>query len=489
MTFKTYINGLVYDKNNLGIEPLVRESLKTFYCRNLYIDSVDKNPMHSIIETSIDECIRLASESKFDFLILTWEGNIFDIHTYHQACIEHINSIQEEWLVSGQIIDQYKNRLFNKDGKADEYKNSFYLFPITAIVNLKKWKELGSPKWGDADELQHILEVVPSNECVHDDYTPLELNAGKDTHLIKTKPGWNIIDTSLRNGLKVFNLSKGIRNSQNYLYPENNVDKYNQFWLSVFMIPKLSDQYKKVLESILPSKNPRRIKDTTWQCFIKNTENYFPNEGRVDIDIEWSKLETYVFPASGFKDFVVCMSNRSNIAIKQIVHYDIIKQCLEIKEKIINRWSGDKDTFVQTLIDIGKEYRDNPIDVYHMHSMKDLIEAYNHLLKYFDNPVHLKKCWIEFQKINHSYVESDVLEDPRPIIELIKTKNLYLCLSDVAGWRNNMLGYGIKNLRTNIASCLEKINNNNISGYIDFKDPKTDQQMWQTINEAILFLK
>lgn len=485
---KTYTNALVFDKNNIGVDNLVRDSLKTFYQRNLYIDSVSGNPMQSIIEDSEDACLHRASDLGFDYLILTWEGNIFDIHRYHQECINFTNQLGEDWLVAGHIIDQYQNRLLHNDSKAIEWSDSFWLYPITAIVNIKKWQELGRPSWGSETSAQ-IIKGVPSTDCVHDNYTPLTLSPSKEKVNAKVKKGWNIINASLDNGIKVLNLNNGIRNNQTYLYPENDVNRYNSFWLSLYMMPKLTDQYKKVLEKILPSKNPRRINDKTWQCFIRNTERYFPQEANYQVKLDWNSIDTIALPSSGFKDFIVSMSKHSARKTVDVIHFDIIKQCTEIRKKIIERWDGSRESFAKTLLSIGAEYNQNPTDTFHMHSMKDIAEAYDHMLPYFYSQEDLKECWQKFKLFNHSYVEADLLDDPLPAINLIKNKKLYICLSDIAGWRNNIISYGYQNLRNDILGCIEKLRNKGIDGFVDYKDPGTDLQMWQSFEDAVKFLK
>ena len=107
---KTFANALVRDKGNIGITPSVRDSMLVFYQRNMFIDSIPNNPVRSVIADSEDECIRLADEMDFDFVILTWEGNIFDIHRYHEKCINAVNNLDEKtngnWLVMGQLIDR-----------------------------------------------------------------------------------------------------------------------------------------------------------------------------------------------------------------------------------------------------------------------------------------------------------------------------------------------------------------------------------------------
>ncbi len=476
------------DKASIGVDPIVRDSLKTYYQRNLYIDSLSGNPLQSIIEETEDACLHRASELNFDYLIISWEGNIFDIHRYHHNCINFINSLGDDWLVAGHIMDQYQNRLLYNDPKAPEWKDSFWLFPITAVVNIKKWEQLGKPAWGGNDSKQLVKLAVPSAECVHDNYTPLSLSAGDIDVAVQTKKGWSIINAALSNGLKVFNLSNEIRNSQTYLYPENDVNRYNNFWLSLYMMPKLTDQYKKVLDKILPGKFPKRINESTWQCFIRNTENYFPEEAMNNKQIDWNSIDTIALPSSGFKDFIVSMSKFSARKTVNVVHFDIIRQCTEIRRKMIERWDGSGDTFAQTLLGIGAEYNKNPTDTFHMHSMKNVIEAYEHLLPYFHSEEDLKECWQKFKTFDHKYIEADMLDDPWPAIKLINTKRLYICLSDIAGWRNNIISYGYQNLRNDIAGCVSKLSQRGITGYVDYKDPGTDLQMWQGFDEALSYL-
>lgn len=505
----TYINALVVDKANLNLNPVVRKSLQTFYQRNLYIDSVKDNPKHSILETTEDACIFKAADSNFDFLILTWEGNMFDIYRYHHECIAAIDAIDKEtdgnWLVAGHVMDHEQNRLLHNDPRSAEWKNSFWLFPITALINLKKWKELGQPKWGSGGMNVMAKEGIPSPECIHDNYTPLTLYPGDREFLTNVKQGWNFIDASLRANIPVKNLPASVRKVQNYLYPENNPKLFNDFWTSLYSMPKLTDQYKKVLDSLLPSKHNRRIKENSWQCFIKNTEHYNPAEyygvmmNKLTIEtppdgllteVDWNTIDTIMLPSSGFKDFISSMGTSGAKKPVDIIHFDIISQCIEIKKRTIEEWDGKRSTFESTILNIAKSYNaERPLDVFHMHSMKSLIEAYDHILQFFKDEQDLEQCWLQFKTFNHSYIEADMLVNPHNALKLIKGKRVYLCLSDIAGWRNNLMSYGYRTLRNDIINCIQHIKNKGITGVVDYKDPATDLQLWQDFDSAIEYLK
>lgn len=494
---KKIVHALVEDKGHLGISEEVRQSLRVFYRRNLYIDSLINNPIDAIVESTEDRCMKIAADKGFDYLIMSWEGNIFDIHRYHYECIQSIDLVNEktndEWLIFGHVMDQEQNRILHNDANAKDWKNSFWLFPITAIINIKKWQELGRPAWGQEQANVEIIKAVPSAECVHDNYTPWHITASTEKVAVKkVRKGWNIIDASLRKGWPVENLPQNIRECQTYLYPENDPKMYDNFWTSIQTMPKLNGQYRKILEQVIVSKMPRRIHDISWQCFIKNTEDYFPNtvnQGSVD----WTDIDTLLLPCSGFKDFIVS-SNKDVIQKKfDVIHYDIIKECVEIKQKVIERWDGTRSTFSTVLDSIGAEYlghnKRRPMDVFHMHGMKSFEEAYDHVLSYFDSEQDLEQAWQKFKSFNHHYIEADMLADPYPVIKLITGHNVYLCLSDIAGWRNNILGYGYQNLRNNIIVCLQRLINKGIKGFVDYKDPGTDLQLWQELSIAIEYLK
>lgn len=489
---KTVGNALVKDKSRLGIDPIVRQSLMTFYKRNMYIDRIPDNIILSIMEDTEDACLQTADKHNFDYVILTWEGNIFDIHNYHEKCIQTIddlnNKTQGDWLVCGQIIDQYQNRILYNDPNKDQWHNSFYLFPITAIVNLKTWRRIGKPTWGQENECHDLINILASQECIHDNYTPLWIKGDQGTRLTKTKKGFNIINESLKNNLPVYNLSADVRNVQNYLYPEVNIDRYNQFWLSLYNMPKLTDQYKKVLSSIITSKYPRRINDSTWQFFAKNTEDYEP-KSQEQGSVDWNDVQTLMMPSSGFKDFIISMGKAAPRKDFEFVHYDIIPQCVDIKRQIIEQWDGNRTSLSTVMSTVGKKYKPNPMDAFHMHSMKSFDEVYDHILEYFVDEEDLRNQWIKFKNCQHKYIEADMLTDPNAAIKLITQKTIYLCLSDIAGWRNNIMTYGYRNLRDDIINCLQSLKNKSIGGFVDYKDPGTDLQLWQNFDSAIEHLK
>lgn len=482
---------LIYDKYDKNIDESVRWSTRIFYQRNVYIDPLPDNPKSAIIERTEDEAIVQADKEDFSYLIMTYEGNIFNINFFHEECLKFItetdNSTSGRWLVAGHIMDQYQNRILYNDPFADKWKDSFWLYPITAIINLKVWRELNRPAWGQELGKQLVLKGIPSSECVHDNYTPKTLLPSNQWSTTLTKKGWNIINESLKARIPVLNLSNEIRRSQIHLYPENSPKEYEHFWTSLFNFPKLQDNYKKAFSSIISCKFPERIEPGSGRFFLKNTEEYFPNYGDC-VNAEMSQFDTFILPSSGFKDFIVSSKSTLDEPI-QILHYDILDECIKIKKEITENWSGTKEHLIQTLETISSKYSNKgKHSCYHFNDLNNFDDVYLLITKFFNNEDEIKNAWLKFQRQTHTYQKGDMLDknDCFSIIKHIKGKNVYLCLSDIAGWRNNILGYGYKNLRGNISFIVKELLTRGINGVVDYKDPGTDTQYIDSFNECLI---
>ena len=91
----TITHSVVFDKNNTEISSYVRDSLRVFYQRNIFIDQLATNPKSSIMSDTEDNCLHTASDRAYDYLILTWEGNIFNIYLFHEECLKFINDLDK----------------------------------------------------------------------------------------------------------------------------------------------------------------------------------------------------------------------------------------------------------------------------------------------------------------------------------------------------------------------------------------------------------
>ncbi len=159
----------------------------------------------------------------------------------------------------------------------DRKNRGFGIHPQFFLINVKKWKEMGSPRFQLASESEAQLsrpERSPDN--VHDDYTPLWLKPTQDEYRLRPKIfGWNIIDRAMKRGLSLENVPQDLRRFKCYPYPEENsaevhsaLDQIQDLKLD-FPALKLTDHQKTVLQRL-------QIEAAFYgqKAFLFNTEGY-----------------------------------------------------------------------------------------------------------------------------------------------------------------------------------------------------------------------
>ena len=502
------VNGFILDKGHLGIDQNVRDSMQIYYRRTPGGDKISA--------PTVDEALQKADTGGYNYIILTWEGNVPKLAMYHPACVDHIEWLERkygnDWLISGHIIDQYQNRIFMEDIAAEQWKDSFFLFPITAIVNINKWKELGRPEWGEGGSAQSVVGI-PSEEQVHDNYTPLSLMppGNKTMKKVRHKPGWNLINQSLLNNMPVHNMTEDIRVGQIYMYPEDDTEKYNNFWRAVHLLPSLTGMYDRAWETISLAHSPTRSAKNSARFFLINTEDYSPvpsimtplqlANSLTAEEIDYSSFKLFIGPAAGWKGFILDATKMHNV--KTHLHFDIYRECVEIRQKFIARWDGRRSTHNSVLTAIGTEiYPDDSTghQAYHMNENENFDFSYNHILKHIYPDLDpasapddiLCKAWAKYRNKSHKFVTGDILSNPKDILWDTRYHGLertYLWLSDIASWRINVLAFGMRTLRSQLTNVIKFLLNKSLTGVVDFRDTVSDAQLFKDFEDAVRFLQ
>ena len=211
-----------------------------------------------LFNDNIDELLADADKKDLDYLILTWFGVYSsDFWNWHDECLNYIQRLdheQPDWLIACQIIDKEKQK------KKQEFENVFYAYPICAIINMNTWRELGKPAWGEAGEIKKIIKPRPSEECVHDDYTPWLLHPSSESATVTTEEGWNFINASLEEGYMIQNLPIEIRKPLHHSYPENDPWFWNQT-MTKFMNVGMFENYQvmEAMQKHVPHKKNKEI--------------------------------------------------------------------------------------------------------------------------------------------------------------------------------------------------------------------------------------
>lgn len=156
-----------------------------------------------------DENILLREASKdYEHAVVFSTGTEF---INGESFFKKINEIATtDYFVVGHVLDR---------------KDAYYeLHQQCYMVNLSRYKELGSPTVGQ-QELGSMHQQIAPNRSVdnyHDDYTPVTVTNGNTVTGYNHKcHGWNILSVAFQNNLKVLTWDETARQSKKHFYPEN----------------------------------------------------------------------------------------------------------------------------------------------------------------------------------------------------------------------------------------------------------------------------
>lgn len=491
--------GVILHENNKSIPLKIRIQVLEYYL-------LSKNHKIDFIEFTEDSCIQKALDMNVSYLVMIWEGNVLNKPFFYKSCIKFIKNIEssnhDNWLIAGHIIDQYKQKILQKSNSALAYKNSFYLYPINAILNLKTYKALGKPNWGQIDNKQVVTQGIADLECVHDNYTPVKLHPGKIEVTALTNKGWNIINASLANKMVVYNIPNYIRDNKSYLYPIH-ATKYCAFWDHIRKQTYNVDRrifhtmyreggndknYDLAFKFLKGSKN-FNINEKGF--YLRTTEEYFPRF--YDQDDEKFKAEVLFSPCSGFKDFIKTSQENT---FHKIVHFDISELCLDIKQRITEEWDGTRSGFTKLLIDIDNFYQTkNILKCFNTTHVQKYDDAYQEMLSFFTNEDHLLNNWKEFQKLSHTWHVLDIL-DTDSLISICKQQSLvklYLTLGNITEWAYPIaITFKQENfVSEKIAFLAARLLDENIHGLLDYKDFRINsgKQLLQNFQDVVKCMK
>lgn len=460
-------------KENISKETL--DSWMILYNRGSYVRTSTVYPYLDNMWHSgnVDLLLDHYKDQDLDYLILNWFGvYCSDFWLWHNECISYIEKLnKEDWIFAGQIISKEHQK------KDDKFKNHFYPYPISAIINLKTWRQIGCPKWHDKEiDLFHVPQM--SEDFIHDDYTPVKLYpTGKQTALSNAEPGAGFISKILDQGYPIHNIPVEVRNKMLHTYPENDPVSWDKTMQAYMNMPLLTDQkHYEFMKHAMQYKNLRHAPENRKGVFfLYNTEEVFPKTFKDKCIDKLQNVDTIIGPCSMFKAFILGSYSTS---VKNYVHFDIFDRNVLWKEIITEKWNGEYENLVEVLSDLP----DNSEFGFWNRVEDNIIEKqYNTLLNYFDTSENLKKQWLNYKNKNHKYVKANLLFDDKKIVESVKELNskvVYNAIGDIPGYMINGINFGIHNVTRQTISHLDKLKNITDEVYIDLKVPVSDYQIF-----------
>lgn len=428
------------------LNPSFRESLEVFYKR--IPKPQDFKHLDRLAHEDVDKLLRGIDEvEEADWCVVHSEGVMYsDQDRLHADMLEHIGSLPPNTLVTGQLIDK-QNRYCG-------------IHEQVFAVNMKKYRELGCPAFGNYETKHLELQSYHAADSIHDDYTPKMIKPAEASKTYETWTcGWNFVDVSLKNGMEIHNLPDKIRDQKTYLYPDDNTEALNKNIEAVFSIePTDNLSQNQVMTYLLTKKlglygqnkanRPYAFKTRKSSVFVFNTEHLIP-------DPEWTDnnrfpFHRYLGPCAGLLEFgnTVAYGHCHDLSL---VYYDINQDAIDFKKAFWERFDGD-------LFDIPKfaeEFqKDRPDIILNTgHSDKNLWEL-KRLLK--EQHLAFSEVFQTLKQAPKKYMHINLLQDySRLLKEVEGDQHTLFAFSDIFLGQNE-LTYGRHNLEHLFYSFLKE---------------------------------
>lgn len=431
----------------------------------------------------ISDIERYVESSKKDYIVFFFEGIMFDFVTEYELFYniqEEINSEGlGEWIVKGNIIDNYESmlchspRIHEKVHGSDHRNPSkehkyFSMYPLMLILDTKKVQSLEIKNYGrDGDRVNiDLVNIETSSEMMHDNYTPRWIKKSEQEFKrsdVNGQFGWNLINVCLSNNFTIRNISKKFRSKYHFTYPDNNIEVYKK----TFELYQNQEVDMKLLTALDQIK--KFATDKPVFSLFNSEELLASNFDSVDL----TEIDCIIVPCQGFKDVVYGCNNwsdhKSNI---KFIHYDIDEKIVKDRKFFIEHWDGSLDNIKSIIMEhlwpttrLSKEHQYKSPD-----SFKNLIEHtieefcdktdYNNLKVFFNNFI---DTWESYKQQKHYYLHANLFNDSEILTSLIKAiqaKNVLFLISDTFPWRTNYITTGNINLNITLNKILENMSNN-----------------------------
>jgi hypothetical protein len=389
-----YIIGIYDDRDTIRNKDLANryKELTEFFVRHIKVIGKDY-----IVDKTINEVLNKALTTDAEYCIVMSVGHFINspkFFTYIDSWVDKI-----DFFVTGHIIDKNSN---NSQSNSDNHY--WGLHKQCMIINLKYYEEFGKPEWGDkflSEDKIELAKAKRSSTDIHDDYTPIFLEPTRDSQVCTPYvDGWNFINKSLENGLKVYNFHPKIRETKRYTYPSKDIETLrNQLsWIN----------------NILTGA-PTCV-------FFWNTEPYTDV-----IKAEGPKIKKLYAVAAAFKPNFM-LNKFGFYEDTEVIYYDYSKQALAFKKLLLEEWDGrDYPKFLR--------YAKSKYQINETFGASTEGKTYEDLwkkeLSYWGSEDILYEHWQKYKKLKHTFIYCDILETPEKITNQVDdTEESYIWWSN-----------------------------------------------------------
>ena len=388
---KNYIVGILNDSAVIPNATAAQKSkeLTEFFTRFKYFGKI-------LTGTSVNGILDKALKENVKYCIVQCIGHLIKEAQFFELLEKWMET--HTFFITGHIMDKQNPNTAHPEGKG-----YYGLHKQCLLVNLDYYKKFDKPVYGIKNNEKTILANAKRHvHDIHDDYTPLSLKPTEET--VSCTPlvdGWNFINTSLANGLTVYNFHPKIREQKQYVYPNKSaVELQRQLsWINNII-------------SYAPT------------CvFFWNTEAYKELK-YIKLDKPIDKLYSV---AAAFKpNFILNYFDFNEDT--EIIFYDYSKSALAFKKLLLTHWDGTN--YPEFLKWAKSKYQINETV-----GRQTENETYEFLWKQeiarWGSEENLKNHWDKYKKLKHHYIYCDICEDPSKLTSIITNSK-----TEVIWWSN-----------------------------------------------------
>lgn len=366
----------------------------------------------------VEDLVERLRDMGYTYACFWFEGSV-PMEEFEDEFLEWAKYRDKDWHVMGHILNR---------------PNRFPVFhEQIVVINLKTCKKINfRPADGNA-----YPKYEQSEEHVHDDYTPLWVKGtgGYFEYDDVTQEFNNFFDHFLFHCLeeeyKVINVPEEIRKPKFCVYPEDDVE-HTLNWLtnSEFHAKSYEEKSQYKFDNVPGDKWMlyEFLNMSNEILYITNTEDY-PEKRIIEIAQDTNVI---VCPASGLNQFLFAMPHIDTL--EKIVWTDFNPMSIRWLKYIVDTWDGYNF----------REFFENSKPLLLEWGLKDL-EFLNYREKQVDeltemfNTPEINEKYNRIRKIEHVFLNIDIVNQYDQILPHVKDSNVILQLSNIYSYEINYI--------------------------------------------------
>lgn len=217
-----YLTTLGFGIGWLDISAQIKDSTALALSKNIteyWVQETANYRLKIVCKQNPDELLHWADENGLKYIMVIAIGTNLSKKQNLLNEIPDFLAQHPDLTIAGHLLD--------KGDKFYELHHQCY------IINIDWWRESGRPAMGTEQQTMtwSTMEPARSEKNWHDGYTPHWIAQGSQhKEYTGRRFGWNILDTALKQGKKLYSFNEVIRDSKYYLYPEVSFDVHTKLF-------------------------------------------------------------------------------------------------------------------------------------------------------------------------------------------------------------------------------------------------------------------